>query len=180
MFRTFDHYYDNDQKVTVKQIEIIEEECFICYEIKLEDKIEPITLKTQILYLKNCECDGTIHIKCLDTWFNLNHTCPICRNYITKNDCYIIKIMNCHKIFILTYIFYKKYIYKIKKILFTIFTICIIIEFYLNILNVKYNNKYYNENDDFYHYNNFVNSYPHINHIVLLNYSSKMTPNYHS
>ena len=109
MFRTFDPYYDNDQKVTIQPIETIEqEECFICYEIKLEDKIDPIRLKIQLLYLKNCECDGTIHKKCLDIWFNLNKNCPICRNLITKNDCLLIKFMNYNKIFILTYIFYKK------------------------------------------------------------------------
>lgn len=181
MLRTFDHYYDNDQKVNTQLIEKKEEEeeCFICYEIKLEDKIKPIKLKMQMLYLKNCECDGTIHKKCLDIWFNLNKNCPICRNLITKNDCVLIKFMNCHKIFILSYIFYKKHIYKIKKILFIFFTSCLIIEFYYNIINTKYN-KYYLTDDYYYHYNNIIKSPPTINYIVPINISSKMTPNYHN
>lgn len=179
MFRTFDPYYDNDQTVTTQPLETIEqEECFICYEIKLEDKTEPIRLKIQLLYLKNCECDGVIHKKCLDIWFNLNKNCPICRNLITKNDCIFIKFMNCHKIFILTYIFYKKYIYKIKKILFIFFTTYLILEFYFNIISTKYY-----ITDDYYHqYHNYNYDMKHIstNYIIPINISSKMNPNYHN
>jgi len=181
MFRTFDPYYDYDQKINTEQIRQIEdEECFICYEIKLDNKINPIRLKMQLLYLKNCECDGTIHKKCLDMWFNLNRNCPICRNLITKNDCVLIQFMSYHKFFILTYIFYKKHIYKIKKILSIIFITFLIMELCNQIVNTRYHNKYY-MNDDFYHYNNFVvKPHPSINYIIPLNISSKMTPNYHN
>ena len=179
MLRTFDHYYDNDQKVNISQIEKVEqEECFVCYEIKLEDKIEPIRLKMQLLYLKNCECDGTIHKKSLDMWFNSNRNCPICRNLIIKNKYALIKFMNCHKILILTYIFYKKYIYTIKKFILFFFITFLIMKLYFNIINVKYSNKYYYMNDEVYHYNNFVKPLPSINYIVPINISSKMNPNY--
>jgi hypothetical protein len=179
MFRTFDPYYDYDQKISNEQIEKEQDECFICYEIKLDNKIEPIRLKMQILYLKNCECDGAIHGKCLDIWYNLNKTCPICRKVIVKNDCKLIKFMNRYKIFISSYIFYKKYIYKIKKILFVILATCLIMDFYFQIVHSKYYNKY--NNDDLYHYNNFErNPNPTINFIFPFNSSSKMNPNYHN
>ena len=180
MFRTFDPYYDYDQKVAIEPIKKEEqEECFICYEFKLDNKIEPIRLKMQILYLKNCECDGSIHSKCLDIWFNLYKTCPICRNLIVKNECMFINLINSYKIFISAYIIYKKYIYKIKKILFVILATCLIMDFYFQIINTKYYNKYIN--DDFNHYNNFVsNPNPTINYILFLNISTKMNPNYHN
>jgi len=188
MFRTFDPYYDYDEEVNTQQIEKIEkiekiEECFICYEIKLDNNIEPIRLKMQLLYLKNCECDGNIHKQCLDMWFNLKKSCPICRNLIIKNNSILINFMSYHKVFILTYIFYKKNIYKIKKFLFVIFTTCLIINLYFQILNIKYKNKYNNKyymNDDYTQYNNFVNLNPSINYIIPLNISSKMNPNYHN
>ena len=91
--------------------------------------------------------------------------------------------MNYNKIFILTYIFYKKNIYKIKKFLFIFFTTCIIMEFYFTIINTKYNYKYY-MTDDYYHhyqhYNYVINPSPSINYIIPINISSKMNPSYHN
>ena len=86
--------------------------------------------------------------------------------------------MNCHKILILTYIFYKKYIYTIKKFILFFFITFLIMKLYFNIINVKYSNKYYYMNDEVYHYNNFVKPLPSINYIVPINISSKMNPNY--
>ena len=33
---------------------------------------------------KYCECDGWIHKTCLDSWFKIKFTCPICRNSISS------------------------------------------------------------------------------------------------
>ena len=85
-------------------------ECFICFEI-LQDKTKPIKLISQEKYVKNCTCNGLIHINCLDKWYNISKKCPICRECITKkSDILIIKKENFYYIFI-----YRNF-YKIIKI----------------------------------------------------------------
>ena len=75
-------------------------ECFICFEI-LQDKTKPIKLISQEKYVKNCTCNGWIHINCLDKWYNISKKCPICRECITKkSDILIIKKENLYYIFI--------------------------------------------------------------------------------
>jgi len=74
-------------------------ECFICYEII--DKI-PIRLKNNHYYQQKCSCSGWIHKKCLDTWYNIKQTCPVCRINMIKNTNILVKISKLnYKLFLL-------------------------------------------------------------------------------
>lgn len=77
IFRTFDHY-NNDLCDFIEEYDF----CFICYEIQIENEIKPLKLNNQPYYLKTCSCDGFIHKPCLDKWYSLSQTCPICREFI--------------------------------------------------------------------------------------------------
>ena len=83
IFITCQHYDIN--KYDYKENETEKHDCFICYENEDREKYKPIKLGTQQKYIRNCSCDVFIHITCLDRWYELNHTCPICRNYIVRN-----------------------------------------------------------------------------------------------
>lgn len=55
-------------------------ECFICLqETYIDNKSIPIRLVHQPLYIKSCSCDGWIHYSCLESWYDANDSCPICR-----------------------------------------------------------------------------------------------------
>lgn len=55
-------------------------ECFVCLQdFSLDNKLTPIRLIHQTLYIKSCMCDGWIHYSCLENWYNANDSCPICR-----------------------------------------------------------------------------------------------------
>jgi hypothetical protein len=77
IFRVYEHYNEEEYNV---------QECFICYDINDDFKLNPISLKTQGYYNKQCKCDGWIHKDCLDLWYIKQHKCPICRQQISKND----------------------------------------------------------------------------------------------
>jgi hypothetical protein len=86
-YSTFEHYNDNIQ-ITKKKI-YKKPECFICYEIINKP---PIRLKNNRYYQQNCSCNCWIHKKCLDSWYNIKQTCPICRINIIKNTDMLVKI----------------------------------------------------------------------------------------
>lgn len=116
LFRTFEPYEDN--------IIIVEPKiCFICYEnvlINNNSRETPINLYNNKYYLKNCRCDSFIHKKCLDDWYNLHKSCPICRKSVIKNEQVIIIILNYNTYLIATYlrfiyIYVRVYLKLLKK-----------------------------------------------------------------
>jgi len=86
LFRTFDPYYDDTIKKVLPDLTSGQEECFICLETTLDNETKLIKLNGKNDYLKKCECDGTIHEKCLDKWVNIHNSCPICRSIIMKEN----------------------------------------------------------------------------------------------
>jgi hypothetical protein len=63
---------------------INENECLICLEVKNNNNEKTIKLNDLVCCEKQCECDGWIHKTCLDSWFIIKFTCPICRNSISS------------------------------------------------------------------------------------------------
>jgi hypothetical protein len=63
---------------------INENECLICLEVKNNNNEKTIKLNDLACCEKYCECDGWIHKTCLDSWFIIKFTCPICRNSISS------------------------------------------------------------------------------------------------
>ena len=53
-------------------------ECFICLETHFHNDITN-KLNYQTMYNKTCCCDGDVHIVCLQRWYVMNASCPICR-----------------------------------------------------------------------------------------------------
>ena len=134
LFRTIDHYnIYNDELINILTNKDEEEnECFICYEVALEDEKNTIEMCKQTDYNKICQCNGYIHVKCLNEWYDRSLKCPICRTFIEKKRPFIKS--NTVIIFhlILTKIF-NKFTRFATLFLFIYFTI----EFYLSIIKSK-------------------------------------------
>jgi hypothetical protein len=82
LFRVIEHY-DNFSEEEIIYIEP-KNECWLCLEINTDDKLVPVDLKTQHVYLKVCNCGGWFHITCLHEWYDVSNSCPICRIYMKK------------------------------------------------------------------------------------------------
>jgi len=164
LFRTYDPYYDD--LVINSETNV----CFICYEVLFEN-MKPIKLNSKIYYMKNCNCDGFIHKKCIDTWYNINNSCPICRTAIVKNTNFISKILAMNNCFVIFYFFYLKNLIKIKRYLLILFYIYFASEFYFIVLNIifQYNlqnryksfNEIYGFNDSIFENSSYYKISPH-------------------
>ena len=86
LFRLVDHYRDDDfiKNVSANEKNICADECFVCLSVELYDEPYPIKLRRDDVYLRNCCCDGFIHKKCLDDWYDVSSKCPVCRLYMEK------------------------------------------------------------------------------------------------
>jgi hypothetical protein len=60
-----------------------EYECLICLEIKNNNE-KTTKLNDLEICEKHCECDGWFHKSCLNSWFIIKFSCPICRNQINS------------------------------------------------------------------------------------------------
>ena len=83
LFRTVDHYFTQDDILLLYEEDNEEPDCFICYEL-LNENEQLIKLNNNAYYFKKCNCEGFIHKKCLDKWFNSKKSCPVCRFLIDK------------------------------------------------------------------------------------------------
>jgi hypothetical protein len=83
LFRVIEHYDDLPQPEEIISIES-KNECLLCLEMNTDDKLTPVDLKTQHVYLKVCNCGGWFHITCLHQWYDVSNSCPICRIYMKK------------------------------------------------------------------------------------------------
>ncbi len=145
LFRMTDHYniYNNDYFVLEDEIY-----CLICHDKDYQQK--PIKLNDNIYYLKKCKCDGYIHKKCLDKWFDIDMSCPYCRKEIQKNNSLLKKIYiiaNNHVVSF--FIYYAVNIVRIQGCIFFIFWVYFISDFYFNHLinkNSLFDNPYQNNN----------------------------------
>jgi len=87
LFRVVEHYNDLPEQADIIYIEPTNE-CLLCLEINTDNKLTPVDLKTQQVYLKVCNCGGSFHITCLCKWYEVSNSCPICRRYMKKRDDY--------------------------------------------------------------------------------------------
>lgn len=136
LFLTYDPYNDDTNN---RQSKIYQdnEECFICYEIKINNEKAPIKLNTQVYYFKNCNCEGLVHKECLDKWYNSHQKCPICRSIITKNDFIIICLFKYNLYLYIFYTFCRKNILKLKNLFFVFLFLYFFTEYYISLLNSK-------------------------------------------
>jgi len=137
IFSTCQHY-DIQKYNKLNEIEDIGD-CFICYEMEDREKNKPIKLFNQDKYFKKCRCNGFIHVTCLDKWYQINSTCPICRKTI------ILNINNNQTIF------HVQNYYFIYKNIFTIIRIIIFLFFFY------YATKQHNKSVEIIYMLNFIN-----------------------
>ena len=81
IFRTYEHYPPNEvcYNIIFENFKNnYDNICIICFEHNSLLN-ELITLNTQTLYIKQCNCDAIIHNHCLSMWHGLTQKCPICR-----------------------------------------------------------------------------------------------------
>jgi len=76
-FKTYDHY-EIDKKLQENSI-IQLKECCVCYEIKDGENNVCIKLRQQKYFVQTCLCDVDIHTICLEKWYTMHNSCPICR-----------------------------------------------------------------------------------------------------
>lgn len=133
LFRVCEHYDDN-YTIVEEQIN----DCFICFEYKIDNENRPISLQTQKLYFNNCVCDGAIHNCCLKIWIDKNNSCPICRvNIIESNNTTII-FYNYIPFGIRIYMYIQSMSIRFFRFFTFILFLYAIIDFYLIIINTKY------------------------------------------
>jgi hypothetical protein len=132
-YSTFENYNDNIQ-ITKKKI-YKKPECFICYEIINKP---PIRLKNNRYYQQKCSCNCWIHKKCLDSWYNIKQTCPVCRINIIKNTDILVKISKFNYKLFLLIIFIQNNIKIIKNtsktIVYSLILVCLLLKLYQNII----------------------------------------------
>jgi hypothetical protein len=132
-YRTFKNYNDNIQ-ITKKKI-YKKPECFICYETINKP---PIRLKNNRYYQQKCSCNCWIHKKCLDSWYNIKQTCPVCRINIIKNTDILVKISKFNYKLFLLIIFIQNNIKIIKNtsktIVYSLILVCLLLKLYQNII----------------------------------------------
>ena len=137
IFRTIQHYDTHEIHVLIEN----EEDktmnmCFICYNIEIDDdefKATQLKIVLQENYITSCKCNGWIHKKCLNEWYNISKKCPICRENIEKKkECCQTIIENNICITILI-----KNINNICRFIKLMIIMYVIIDFYLLIIKNK-------------------------------------------
>lgn len=136
IFRVCEHY-DDEQPICEYYCD---KECFICFELESCKGFKTICLIEQTLYLHNCNCNGPIHTECLQLWFNINNSCPICRNRMIERNNATIFIFNCVPYGIAIYFFIKRITLRILKIIMVFMFLHKLIEFYLMVILTRYRN----------------------------------------
>lgn len=107
IYRTYEHY-DFDIPIEYNTV-VNTNECFVCYELMDLSHNPPISLDSQNIYIKLCQCDGYIHNGCLKRWYNKNKKCPICRVLILEDYDPIYKYLGKN-----SYIYYVSFRYKTR------------------------------------------------------------------
>ena len=100
LFRVVEHYNDLPEQGEIIYIEPTNE-CLLCLEINTDDKLAPVDLKRQQVYLKMCNCGGWFHITCLHEWYDVSNSCPICRVGMKKREEYDLNYCVCISIMFL-------------------------------------------------------------------------------
>ncbi len=144
IFRVYEHYDDNQPKTTSLTMP---NECFVCYEISNDFETYPISLKSQLNYIKKCRCDGWIHKQCLDIWCKEQNKCPICRLKLSEKTNVVCKLASSIPYSNRLYISVSKSIYNMSRMFLYCFFAFSIIEFYLCIAQTKNlnGNTYHNQ-----------------------------------
>ena len=124
-------------------MEIKEEEevndCFICY----ENEIPPIKLNSNKYYLKDCNCEAYVHIKCLTIWYKKNQKCPICRISMIEKSNITIYMSYKTRYLVLFLLALKKNTLILIRIFSTLFLLFLLCECYTSISNKAYHNYRY-------------------------------------
>lgn len=143
LFRLCEHF-DNNRSIYKPQTD---SECFICFEYKNDDGVIPIYLNTQNLYLNECDCNGSVHNKCLKIWVDKNKKCPICRIKVIETNNATVIIYNYVPFGITIYTYTKKMILAFARVFICIFFLYLCIDFYIMVINNKYReHRQYNDN----------------------------------
>jgi uncharacterized CHY-type Zn-finger protein len=118
IFRTNEHYDIYDDYIELYDNSNLE--CLICYETTDDNNEYPIIINNnQQIFKKNCLCNLTTHIICLNTWLTLKNSCPICRkSIIEKKNNISLSLINSDAIF---WFYNNKFI--ILRFLFFMYTI---------------------------------------------------------
>ena len=56
-------------------------ECIICFD---DNNIKEIILLSS--FVRNCKCNYTTHLECMEKWIDTNPSCPLCKKLITYNS----------------------------------------------------------------------------------------------
>ena len=90
MIKKILYYWNKGKTYFNNNVEKENNICFICY----ENKFPILKLKNIKYYIKYCECNINIHLKCFEEWFNIYSTCPICIRIIHKKNTKYNNIIN--------------------------------------------------------------------------------------
>ena len=128
IFRVYEHYDDDPYMYISCDVSDI---CFICYDFRTEYECSPISLKSQLIYDKSCNCDGWIHKQCIEMWYKKQKKCPICRIEIHKRANNEIAVVNVLPYSRRIYLFACNSFNRMMRMFTYCFLLCALIEFYL-------------------------------------------------
>lgn len=62
--------------------------CYVCLEtchaVQQQKSVYLWNIFSLPLYISSCECQWSVHEKCLYTWYKQSHKCPICKCSIVR------------------------------------------------------------------------------------------------
>jgi len=134
LFRVYEQYNDDYEDIFQEQCI----QCFICFEYKNNFENKPTSLRKQLLYFSNCNCDGNVHNNCLQLWLDNNKSCPICRNSNIIENKNVILILKFMPFGIQIYSFSKKLSLRFVRFLAVMIIFYLSIYFYLLVVKTKY------------------------------------------
>ena len=143
LFRVTEHCdYENNMFIATKrenkptENSFANNECFICYEVALKDETQTIRLNNQTDFIKLCQCNGWIHKKCLNDWFQQAHTCPICRTNIQRRPPFL--SIFSEKILIIVFpLTIIKHMYRLIKYFAILGLLCFTYDLYVTIIGFE-------------------------------------------
>jgi hypothetical protein len=141
LFRVCEHYYENQEMFQNNY-----NECFICFEYEMGNEKKPIYLQKQQLYLNNCICDGNVHNLCLQKWFNIHKSCPICRIKVVEYNNATVIIYNFVPFGIKIYTFIRSNVMRFVRVISVLLFFYAIMDFYL-LLFISKNHPQYDASD---------------------------------
>lgn len=141
IFRVCEHYENSDQNNNQNSDQnnniADKKECFICFEDESGNMCKIIDLKEQTICIKNCLCNGYIHVECLKIWVDIHNSCPVCRKTVLEMNKIVFIVYKYSPVCINIYLNVKKIGIKFLSLLTFIILLYFTLDYFFTIVVLK-------------------------------------------